>query len=93
MRAPGNPSTIHYFTCGQIGHRVAECPNSTKRPNKGRGLLIEAEDPNIDSHQPNYEDDGELQGEEDGFIYGDVGENLMLRKALIAPKLHLETKD
>ena len=90
MRALGNPSTIHCFTCGQIGHRVAVCPNSTTRPDKGKGLLIEAEDPDIDNHQPSYDDDGKLQGEENGFVYGDVGENLMLRKAIIAPKLYLQ---
>ena len=58
-RIPGTPSTIRCFTCRQVGHRAAECPSTIKRPNKGKGLLIEADDPELDISQPIYDDDGE----------------------------------
>jgi hypothetical protein len=77
-----NPgSGIRCFRCGEQGHRATDCRKPANRP--GKNLLIDEEvvDENEEVGEPVYDDD-----EEEGMLYGDGHETLVLRKSLLTPK-------
>lgn len=68
-------SGFRCYTCGETGHRRADCPNKTRR-----GLLLDEQNADIDAHD---EDDDQSEPEE---LVADSGNLLMLRRSCLAPR-------
>ena len=71
------------FSCGEPGHRMADCH---KRGNHGKGLYIDSEeagDTGCADGEPLYDGDESLQEE---FVEGDTGPLLVVRRACFSPR-------
>ena len=83
-RGQGAGSSARCFTCGETGHRMADCRKNDKY---GKGLFVEGEE--ISEHQrhdfgdPVYDDNDEVQEE---FVEGDTGPMLVVHRACFASR-------
>ncbi|KAF8407410.1 hypothetical protein HHK36_006541 [Tetracentron sinense] len=85
VRNQSRGSSFRCFKCGDPGHRLAECRKNSSR--EGKHFLIgEGEDVEEDDLDDGVECDAYEDDDEGAIIHGDVGEALLLRKSLLAPK-------